>query len=70
MNLNTLGHGILGMQRGISMVNRAAAQTAAQEGPAVEPVKDMMIGQRSFEANTASVKTTDEMLLELMNMRR
>ncbi|MFH0910391.1 MAG: flagellar basal body rod C-terminal domain-containing protein [Planctomycetota bacterium] len=73
--IRALSSAIQGMNTHAEMVNRAAHRIANvnTEGEDVnlpEEMVNLLVGQRGFEANTASVRTADEMLAELLLMKR
>lgn len=64
-----------GLQANTKIVNRAANNIANvnTEGSESELPRDMtnlMVGQRGFEANIPTIQTNDEMLRNLLNMKR
>jgi flagellar hook protein FlgE len=70
--MNAAIGGMLRNQRSVDQTahNIANVNTEGEDVELAEEMTDLIVGQRGFEANGASVRTADEMLQELLLLKR
>lgn len=67
---NSFNYSVQGIQKSQQMLNKSAQKVADGSGDLAEETVQQIIAEKSQSANVTAIQTADEMLAELMNMKR